>query len=188
MDNENKNIRNKVPLNKIIVPLIIVVIIAGIWLVKGLAGTSTDKTDGMEDFIPENKDFALNVDGEMDFEALKSYGLPIVLDFGSETCPPCREMAPILKKVHKDLQGKAIIKYIDVQEYQDIAAEYPVRVVPTQLFFDGEGNPYIPEDPEASQMLIYTSKETGEHMLTAHEGGLGEKQLLEILKDMGMQE
>ncbi len=45
----------------------------------------------------------------------------------------------------------------------------------------------MPADLESSSMLIYTVKDTKEHVLTAHEGGLTEEQLLGILKEMGME-
>lgn len=190
MENTNQGSGKKASLSKILVPLLIVIIVAGIWFVKNLAknpglGSSQGESD---DLIILHEDFALDITKEFDFEQLKEHGLPIILDFGSESCPPCRQMAPILKKVHMDMQGKAIIKYIDVDKFQQIAGDYPVKVVPTQFFFDKEGGPFNPKNPQTSNMLIYTTRDTEEHVLTAHEGGLTEDQLLEILVEMGVEE
>jgi thioredoxin 1 len=171
---------------KIIVPIIIILVVAGIWFAKSaLKAPSTH--DGVAGNGIQNEDFALNVEGELDLEKLKSYGIPIILDFGSETCPPCREMAPVLKKVHEDLLGKAIIKYVDIDGQSKLASEYPVRVIPTQFFFNKDGEPFMPEESETARMIIYTDKETGEHALTSHEGGLSEEQLISILLEMGME-
>ena len=183
MENEYQEMNKKKTAVKIIAPIIIVLIVAGIWFVK-----DSQKTPGGEPAGGENLDFALNVTEELDFEKLKSYGLPIMLDFGSESCPPCRAMAPTIEKLNRELQGKAIIKYMDVGEFPELADGYPISVIPTQLFFDKDGNPYVPADPEASQMIIYTSKDTEEHVFTAHEGGLTEEQLLGIFVEMGMEE
>lgn len=187
---ERENIPSKkVQLSKIVVPLLIVLIVVGIWVVKNTqrgSGIISDQGDGENEALL-HEDYALNISQDFDFEELKEHELPIVLDFGSETCPPCRQMAPILEKVHKDVLGKAIIKYIDVDKFKQIASDYPVKVIPTQFFFDKDGKPYMPADLESSSMLIYTVKDTKEHVLTAHEGGLTEEQLLGILKEMGME-
>lgn len=181
MENDNIETNIKKPMAKIIVPAIIVLIIAGIWFVK------ETQRDTAGDVI-QNQDFTLNAIEEFDLEKLKAYGLPMMIDFGSPTCPPCKEMAPALKKVHGDLLEKAIIKYVDVDTLQELTSDYPIRVVPTQLFFDKDGKPFMPADPEASRMLIYTTKDTGEHVFTAHEGVLTESQMIEIFAEMGIEE
>ena len=43
-----------------------------------------------------NPDFFLEVTEPLDFDRLKSYGLPIMIDFGADSCAPCKEMAPVL--------------------------------------------------------------------------------------------
>ena len=187
-ENSNPEItKKKLPLNKIIIPLVIVLIVGGIWVAKNMGGSGgITGDDGV--FLPENADFAFFATEDLDMEALKEYGLPIILDFGSDTCPPCREMAPILRKVHKDLQGKAIIKYVDLDELMELTGTYPVRAIPTQFLFDKDGNPFTPEEENlmSSRLLMYTTKDTEEHVLTAHEGFMSEEQLLDLLEQMGM--
>ena len=188
MENENRPPK-KVQLSKIVVPLLIVLVVVGIWIIKNTQWGSRSIIDQTEENeVVLHEDYVLNAKEDFELEELLAHELPIVLDFGSETCPPCRKMAPILKKVHHDVQGKAIIKYIDVDKFQEIAGNYPVKVVPTQFFFYKDGKPYQPQDFESSGMLIYTLKDTEEHVLTAHEGGLTEAQLMEILLEMGMEE
>jgi thioredoxin 1 len=45
---------------------------------------------------------------------IKSYGVPFVIDFGSDSCIPCKEMAPVLETLHEEFQGKAIVHFVDV--------------------------------------------------------------------------
>ncbi len=183
INNENKAGDKKKAAIKIIVPIIIVLIVAGIWFVRNSQkAPAEDQTDLL------HEDVAFQAMEELDLDQLKSHGIPIMLDFGADDCPPCREMKPTIVKLHSDLQGKVIIKYMDVWENPELAMDYPVRVIPTQLFFDRDGNPYMPEDPDGSGLLIYTSRETDEHVFTAHEGKLTEAQLLEIFVEMGMEE
>jgi len=164
---------------KIIIPILLVCVIAGIWVVKN------NKKDTAS-FVGNNADFTLLVTEKIDLEKLKSYGLPIIIDFGADSCIPCKEMAPVLKELNEELQGKAIIRFVDVWKYQDFAEGYPISVIPTQIFIDASGKPYTPKDAEASQMKIYSSKDTGEHVFTAHEGGITKERLLSELKEMGL--
>ncbi|MBN2593112.1 MAG: thioredoxin family protein [Sedimentisphaerales bacterium] len=66
-------------------------------------------------------------------------GLPALIDIGAGTCIPCRLMAPILEELKKELQGKAIVQFIDLNKYPGAASEYRIRVMPTQIFYDASG-------------------------------------------------
>lgn len=165
---------------KIFIPVLIVLVIAGIWVFK------KSQNDNLQNDV--NPDFALNTSQALDLEKLKSYKLPILIEFGSDSCPACREMAPIIKALNKELQGKAIIKYVDIWKYPAFADGYPLTVIPTQLFINSEGNPYKPENPDSYDFKYYSTKDTNEHVFTTHEGIISKNKLLEILKEMGMQE
>ena len=165
---------------KVLVPALIVLAIIGLWFLKNPRPRSEALTDG-------NPDFALNADENTDVEKLKSYGLPIIIDFGADWCAPCRQIAPILEELNGELRGKAIIKFVDVDRNRGFAADYPVSVIPTQVFIDSAGKPFAPENPDAIDMTTYVDRETGEHVLTMHEGFMTKDQLLSVLKEMGMQ-
>lgn len=122
----------------------------------------------------------------MDLEKLTSYGLPIIFDFGSEGCDPCRRMKPGLIAVNEAMQGKAIVKFLDVWEYTDAAAGYPITLIPTQMFINADGTPYVPGEDIDIEFTTYNNRETGEHALTLHEGMLTEDEMLRILEDMGV--
>ncbi len=147
---------------------------------------SLASTDNPNKAESDSLDFALHVTEKIDLEKLKSYRLPIVIDFGADSCIPCKQMAPVLKELNEELQGKAIIKFVDVWKYRDLAEGYPISLIPTQILIDANGKPYSPENPEAMQLKLYSTKDTGEHVFTAHEGGLTKEQLLSMLKEMGL--
>ncbi|HUT66398.1 MAG TPA: thioredoxin domain-containing protein [Spirochaetota bacterium] len=71
-------------------------------------------------------------------KALKS-GMPSVIDFGSDTCTPCKMMKPILEELKGVYKGKALVLVIDIYKNRGIATEYGIRVIPTQIFFDEKG-------------------------------------------------
>lgn len=177
--------KNLVP--KIVIPIMILVVIVGIWFFKN-ADQAPDAAAVITEINEVNPDFVLEVTAAFNLEQLKSYGLPIVIDFGADTCIPCKEMAPVLVKLNEELQGRAIIKFVDVWKYQELAEGYPISVIPTQIFFDKDGKPYIPLEPQTAQMIMYSTKDTNEHVFTAHEGGMTEEKLLAALIEMGLEE
>jgi len=165
---------------KIIIPILIVAAVIVIWFAKN-AGKLPSITG-------DNPDFGLYVTEEIDLKKLKSYGLPIMIGFGADYCLSCQEMIPVFEKLNKELQGKAIIKYVDIWDYPELAKNYPIRVIPTQVFFDRKGRPYTPSDPQASRMNMYHLKDTKEHVFTTYEGVMTEEMILAVLKEMGLKE
>ena len=66
-------------------------------------------------------------------------GMVTMIDLGADSCIPCKLMAPILKKLEKEYDGRAAIVFIDVWKHKDQAKRFGIRAIPTQLFFDKEG-------------------------------------------------
>lgn len=66
-------------------------------------------------------------------------GTVTMLDLGATECIPCKMMAPILKELEKEYEGKAAIVFIDVWKDPDPARKYGVRAIPTQIFFNEDG-------------------------------------------------
>jgi len=66
-------------------------------------------------------------------------GKPVLVDFGSNKCSPCRQLRPILKEVAQEFSGKAHVLIIDVFQHQGLAREYRINLIPTLVFFDARG-------------------------------------------------
>lgn len=71
------------------------------------------------------------------FETLKNGELPLVVDFWATWCGPCRMIAPIIEELAKEYDGKINVGKCDVEECDDIAAQFGIRNIPTILFFKG---------------------------------------------------
>ena len=69
------------------------------------------------------------------FASLKSGNLPLVVDFWATWCGPCRMVAPIIEEMAQTYNGKVVVGKCDVEENDDLAAEYGIRNIPTILFF-----------------------------------------------------
>ncbi len=73
------------------------------------------------------------------FESLKNGAQPLVVDFWATWCGPCRMVAPVIAELAKTYDGKVVVGKCDVEECEDLAAEFGIRNIPTILFFkDGQ--------------------------------------------------
>ena len=71
-------------------------------------------------------------------EVLKS-DIPVVVDFWASWCGPCRMLAPVIEGLAKDLEGKAKVGKVNVDEENQLAAKYDIMSIPTVLAFkDGK--------------------------------------------------
>ena len=66
-------------------------------------------------------------------------GKPTLAEFGSSTCIPCKEMKPILEELAKEYEGKLNVVIVEVYEHMDLARQYQIMAIPTQIFFDNSG-------------------------------------------------
>jgi len=66
--------------------------------------------------------------------------LPRLLDLGAGKCVPCKMMAPILDEMKETFKGFMDVEFIDVWENEGVGSTYGIRMIPTQIFYDAEGN------------------------------------------------
>lgn len=66
-------------------------------------------------------------------EFLETPGL-IVIDFWAVWCGPCRMLSPIVDELAQEYEGKAIIAKCNVDDCEEIAAQFGVRNIPTLVF------------------------------------------------------
>ncbi len=76
---------------------------------------------------------------EEDFKKALTSGKPVLVDFGANSCLPCRQMRPVLKEVSTEYSEKARVLVIDAYKNQNLAQEYKVFMLPTLVFFDSKG-------------------------------------------------
>lgn len=63
-------------------------------------------------------------------------GLPVIADFYSDGCGPCRQIAPVYAQLAKKTgQENAVFVKINTQAVPDLAGRFNVRSIPTFIFF-----------------------------------------------------
>jgi len=87
--------------------------------------------------------------------------LPRLLDLGSHTCTPCRMMVPELDALSDEYAGVVNVEFIDVNENPNAAEPYGIRLIPTQIIFDSDGNElfrhegYMSREDMAAKLLEF---------------------------------
>jgi thioredoxin 2 len=64
--------------------------------------------------------------------------VPVLVDFYSDSCGPCRMLAPVMQQLGQKYAGKLIVLKVDTQRHQQTAAQLGVRGIPALfLYKDG---------------------------------------------------
>lgn len=69
-------------------------------------------------------------------EVLKS-DKPVIVDFWAEWCGPCKALAPILEEISSEVETKAKVVKVNVDQAGELAQQYGIRGIPTLIFFKG---------------------------------------------------
>ena len=75
-------------------------------------------------------------DATFEAEVLKASG-PVLVDFWAEWCGPCRQIAPALEDLSKDMADKVTVAKINIDENPASPGKYGVRGIPTLILFKG---------------------------------------------------
>ena len=93
---------------------------------------------------------------DANFEELVNAGKPMVLDFWAEWCGPCRIVSPIIDELATEYEGKVTIGKMDVDNNNDVVAQFGIRNIPTVLFFkDGK---LVDKQVGAAQKSAFVAK------------------------------
>jgi thioredoxin len=64
------------------------------------------------------------------------------LEFGSTTCIPCKMMEEVMEEVRTEYGTQVEVIFHNVNEERELAAEYAIKMIPTQIFLDKEGKEF----------------------------------------------
>ena len=69
------------------------------------------------------------------FIDLISASQPVLVDFYTDWCGPCKAMNPVIKEVAQSVKGKARVIKVDIDKSDEAARAYGVQAVPTFILF-----------------------------------------------------
>ncbi len=87
------------------------------------------------------------------------------IEIGSLNCVPCKMMQPIVREVEEHYRDQVKVLFYDVwtPEGRPYGTKYGIRIIPTQVFLDRDGNEYF-----------------------RHEGFFPKKEIIRVLKTRGV--
>ncbi len=81
------------------------------------------------------EDFKKNI---FDFTAHKEWKYegerPAIIDFYADWCGPCKMVAPILKELSEEYEGKVDFYKVDTEVEQELSYVFGIRSIPSLLF------------------------------------------------------
>jgi thioredoxin 1 len=75
-------------------------------------------------------------DSSFESDVLKAEGV-VLVDFWAEWCGPCKQIAPALEDLSKDLGAKVTVAKINIDDNPQTPGKYGVRGIPTLMIFKG---------------------------------------------------
>ena len=63
--------------------------------------------------------------------------MPCLVDFYSDHCPPCQQLAPIIGNLAEKYRGRAVVCKINVDTATELSMPYGIDTIPAVLFFVG---------------------------------------------------
>lgn len=60
--------------------------------------------------------------------------IPVILDFYSDYCMPCKMLAPVLEEISEEYGAEIKVAKVNTDHNQDLAAQYGIMAVPTLLY------------------------------------------------------
>jgi len=73
-------------------------------------------------------------DANFEKEVLESKN-PVLVDFWAEWCGPCRMVAPIVKEIGQEFEGRVVVAKLNVDDNPEVSNKFGIRNIPTILFF-----------------------------------------------------
>ena len=68
---------------------------------------------------------------------------PAIIDLYADWCGPCKQIAPIMKDLAKEYDGKIVIYKVNVDKQKELAALFNATSIPLLVFIPMKGEPQL---------------------------------------------
>lgn len=92
---------------------------------------------------------------------LSTNGLPMIVDFSAEWCPPCRKLKPVFDSLKTKYAGQIDMVSIDVDSMENLASHYRISSIPCLIFI-------APDGTEVYRMIGYHDASEIEAEISQH--------------------
>lgn len=87
-------------------------------------------------FAPKREVIPVHIETDADFKReVTGSDLPVILDVWSESCAPCRQLAPVLTDVATRYEGRIKVAEVSTSGPLQLVQRLSVRSTPTLLIF-----------------------------------------------------
>ena len=74
-------------------------------------------------------------EGEFNAEVIDSE-VPVLADFYSDSCIPCKRMSPVLSQLEAEYSGKVKIVKVNINYEKGLVEKYSIQAAPTLILFN----------------------------------------------------
>jgi len=104
------------------------------------------------DVVPENSSVVrIKTIANFEQQIVRATG-PVLVDFWSPTCPPCRKLGPVIETLADEYKDRAVVAKVNVNNLPDLARKYSISSIPAVILFSN--------GQEAQRIIGYNTKET----------------------------
>jgi len=126
------------------------ILIAAVLSIVGIVTYSFAHSPGPEEKT-ENSDKVILMNTEMFVNKIFDYNKekdwkykgdkPAIIDFYADWCGPCRKVAPIMKELAKEYEGKIVIYKVNVDNEKELSEAFGISSIPLILMIPKDGKP-----------------------------------------------